>query len=151
MYPYASIKMKLAIKFSSTKGNSSKYFINMCIFTRFYVCLLVGWKIRTVMLSRSILQGSQITYGFQKMEWPCRYKYCVIIFRYKLIDNCLVRYINVLVYIMQSFGSQEWDAGFAIQALLATNLIEEIGPTLAKGHDFIKKSQVCLIHMTNTR
>ncbi|KAH1238173.1 Beta-amyrin synthase [Glycine max] len=43
---------------------------------------------------------------------------------------------------MQSFGSQEWDAGFAVQAFLATNLIEEIGPTLAKGHDFIKKSQV---------
>ncbi|CAI8583857.1 unnamed protein product [Vicia faba] len=43
---------------------------------------------------------------------------------------------------MQSFGSQEWDAGFAVQALLATNLVEEIKPTLAKGHDFIKKSQV---------
>ncbi|CAL0335335.1 unnamed protein product [Lupinus luteus] len=43
---------------------------------------------------------------------------------------------------MQSFGSQEWDAGFAIQALLATNLIDELGPTLRKGHDFIKKSQV---------
>ncbi|KAI5392257.1 hypothetical protein KIW84_076878 [Lathyrus oleraceus] len=43
---------------------------------------------------------------------------------------------------MQSFGSQEWDAGFAVQALLATNLIEEIKPALAKGHDFIKKSQV---------
>ncbi|MED6110491.1 Beta-amyrin synthase [Stylosanthes scabra] len=42
---------------------------------------------------------------------------------------------------MQSFGSQEWDAGFAIQALLATNL-DEITPTLEKGHDFIKKSQV---------
>jgi beta-amyrin synthase len=46
---------------------------------------------------------------------------------------------------MQSFGSQEWDAGFAVQALLATNLVEEIGPALAKGHDFIKKSQVCSI------
>lgn len=46
---------------------------------------------------------------------------------------------------MQSFGSQEWDAGFAVQALLATNLIEEIKPTLTKGHDFIKKSQVYLI------
>ena len=44
---------------------------------------------------------------------------------------------------MQSFGSQEWDTGFAIQALLASNLVEEIGPTLARGHDFIKKSQVC--------
>ncbi|MED6198111.1 Beta-amyrin synthase [Stylosanthes scabra] len=43
---------------------------------------------------------------------------------------------------MQSFGSQEWDAGFAVQALLATNFLDEIAPTLAKGHDFIKKSQV---------
>ncbi|KAG2725903.1 hypothetical protein I3760_01G087900 [Carya illinoinensis] len=43
---------------------------------------------------------------------------------------------------MQSFGSQQWDIGFAIQALLASNLTDEIGPTLAKGHDFIKKSQV---------
>ncbi|KAL3736990.1 hypothetical protein ACJRO7_025854 [Eucalyptus globulus] len=43
---------------------------------------------------------------------------------------------------MQSFGSQEWDTGFAIQALLATNMTEEIGPVLARGHDFIKKSQV---------
>ncbi|PRQ51838.1 putative beta-amyrin synthase [Rosa chinensis] len=43
---------------------------------------------------------------------------------------------------MQSFGSQEWDTGFAIQALLATNLTDEIGTTLARGHDFIKKSQV---------
>ncbi|KAH0982201.1 hypothetical protein GBA52_009378 [Prunus armeniaca] len=43
---------------------------------------------------------------------------------------------------MQSFGSQQWDTGFAIQALLASNLTDEIGPTLARGHDFIKKSQV---------
>ncbi|KVH88743.1 Prenyltransferase/squalene oxidase [Cynara cardunculus var. scolymus] len=43
---------------------------------------------------------------------------------------------------MQSFGSQEWDAGFAVQALLATDLTQEIGYTLRKGHDFIKASQV---------
>ncbi|XP_062076402.1 germanicol synthase-like isoform X2 [Humulus lupulus] len=43
---------------------------------------------------------------------------------------------------IQSFGSQLWDASFAIQALLASNLVDEIGPTLARGHDFIKKSQV---------
>ncbi|XP_059446573.1 beta-amyrin synthase-like isoform X1 [Corylus avellana] len=43
---------------------------------------------------------------------------------------------------MQAFGSQLWDAGFAIQALLASNLTDEIGPTLARGHDFLKKSQV---------
>ncbi|KAK7825983.1 beta-amyrin synthase [Quercus suber] len=40
-----------------------------------------------------------------------------------------------------SFGSQSWDAGFSIQALLASDLIDEIGPVLAKGHEFIKRSQ----------
>ncbi|KAM7503308.1 hypothetical protein LguiB_002212 [Lonicera macranthoides] len=43
---------------------------------------------------------------------------------------------------MQSFGSQEWDTGFAIQALLASDLTNEIGPTLMKGHNYIKESQV---------
>ncbi|KAB1213289.1 Beta-amyrin synthase [Morella rubra] len=43
---------------------------------------------------------------------------------------------------MQTFGSQVWDASFAIQALLATNLTNDIGPTLMRGHDFLKKSQV---------
>nr|AIK19223.1 triterpene synthase [Eugenia uniflora] len=43
---------------------------------------------------------------------------------------------------MQSFGSQEWDTAFAVQALLASNMTEEIAPVLARGHDFIKKSQV---------
>ncbi|XP_038890186.1 beta-amyrin synthase-like isoform X6 [Benincasa hispida] len=43
---------------------------------------------------------------------------------------------------MQSFGSQSWDAAFAIQAILATNLHEEFSDTLKKGHDFIKKSQI---------
>ncbi|KAK8503426.1 hypothetical protein V6N12_034821 [Hibiscus sabdariffa] len=43
---------------------------------------------------------------------------------------------------MQSFGSQVWDANFALQALLATNLSDEIGPTLMEGHNFLKNSQV---------
>ncbi|XP_010537756.1 PREDICTED: camelliol C synthase-like isoform X2 [Tarenaya hassleriana] len=43
---------------------------------------------------------------------------------------------------MQSFGSQLWDTGFAIQALLASNLSNEIPDILRKGHDFMKKSQV---------
>ncbi|KAL0012880.1 hypothetical protein SO802_007988 [Lithocarpus litseifolius] len=43
---------------------------------------------------------------------------------------------------MHSFGSQLWDTSFTIQALLASDLINEIGPVLARGHDFIKKSQV---------
>ncbi|KAL9320898.1 hypothetical protein ACSQ67_012737 [Phaseolus vulgaris] len=38
-------------------------------------------------------------------------------------------------------NSQSWDAGFIVQALLATNLIDDLGPTLAKAHDFIKKSR----------
>ncbi|KAK7359688.1 hypothetical protein VNO77_01651 [Canavalia gladiata] len=40
---------------------------------------------------------------------------------------------------MQSIGSQIWDIGFGVQAVVATNLIEETGPILAKAHDFIKK------------
>ncbi|KAF7844819.1 Beta-amyrin synthase [Senna tora] len=43
---------------------------------------------------------------------------------------------------MQITGSQVWDATFTIQALLATNLIEEIAPVLARAHYFIKESQV---------
>ncbi|XP_059447343.1 beta-amyrin synthase-like isoform X2 [Corylus avellana] len=51
------------------------------------------------------------------------------------------RYIDIGC-VQKGFGSQLWDAGFAIQALLASNLTDEIGPTLARGHDFLKKSQV---------
>ncbi|MED6164230.1 Lupeol synthase [Stylosanthes scabra] len=43
---------------------------------------------------------------------------------------------------IQSFGSQMWDAAFAIQAILACNLSEEYGHTLKKAHDFVKASQV---------
>ncbi|XVF74829.1 hypothetical protein PTKIN_Ptkin13bG0142300 [Pterospermum kingtungense] len=42
---------------------------------------------------------------------------------------------------MQSFGSQVWDASFLLQAMLASNLSDEIGPTLMKGHNFLKNSQ----------
>ena len=47
---------------------------------------------------------------------------------------------------MQSFGSQVWDTSFALQALLAGGLTEEIGETLRKGHDFLKKSQVSVLN-----
>ena len=43
---------------------------------------------------------------------------------------------------MQSFGSQMWDAAFAIQAILSCNLNEEYGSTLRKSHEFVKASQV---------
>ncbi|EFH64022.1 ATLUP2 [Arabidopsis lyrata subsp. lyrata] len=43
---------------------------------------------------------------------------------------------------MQSFGSQLWDTGFAIQALLACDLSDETDDVLRKGHNFIKNSQV---------
>ncbi|KAH7564798.1 hypothetical protein JRO89_XS09G0030200 [Xanthoceras sorbifolium] len=43
---------------------------------------------------------------------------------------------------VQTFGSQVWDTALGLQALLASNLTDEIGPTLAKGHDFLKKSQI---------
>ncbi|GFP95103.1 beta-amyrin synthase 2 [Phtheirospermum japonicum] len=44
--------------------------------------------------------------------------------------------------ILGIFQCQQWDTGFAIQALLASNLTDEISDTLKKGHDFIMKSQV---------
>lgn len=43
---------------------------------------------------------------------------------------------------LQSFGSQLWDSGFALQALVASNLANEIPDVLRKGHDFFKNSQV---------
>ncbi|KAF8413574.1 hypothetical protein HHK36_001565 [Tetracentron sinense] len=43
---------------------------------------------------------------------------------------------------MQSYGSQLWDTAFAIQAILASSLIEEYRDTLKKGHYYIKQSQV---------
>jgi squalene cyclase len=48
---------------------------------------------------------------------------------------------------MQSFGSQMWDAGFAIQAILSCNLNEEYWPTLRKAHEFVKTSQVRICHV----
>ncbi|CAO2831851.1 unnamed protein product [Amaranthus hypochondriacus] len=43
---------------------------------------------------------------------------------------------------MQSIGSQWWDAAFTIQAIFASGLAHEYGPTLKKAHDFVKASQV---------
>ncbi|CAN1344463.1 Beta-amyrin synthase [Linum perenne] len=44
---------------------------------------------------------------------------------------------------MQTFGSQQWDTSFAIQALLACGMnVDETGDVLRKGHEFIKSSQV---------
>ncbi|XVE78769.1 hypothetical protein DITRI_Ditri14bG0004500 [Diplodiscus trichospermus] len=43
---------------------------------------------------------------------------------------------------MQSCGSQMWDAAFAIQAIVSSNLSDEYGPTPRKAHDFLKASQV---------
>ncbi|KAG5569822.1 hypothetical protein H5410_059588 [Solanum commersonii] len=43
---------------------------------------------------------------------------------------------------MQGCGSQSWDASLAIQALLASEMNDEISDTLRKGHGFIKQSQV---------
>ncbi|XP_040951795.1 lupeol synthase isoform X2 [Gossypium hirsutum] len=43
---------------------------------------------------------------------------------------------------MQTFGCQMWDAAFAIQAIMSSDLSEEYGSTLRKAHDFLKASQV---------
>lgn len=52
---------------------------------------------------------------------------------------------------MQSFGCQMWDAAFAIQAILSSNLADDYGPTLRKAHDFVKASQVETFAPNNTQ
>ncbi|KAJ0034617.1 hypothetical protein Pint_26436 [Pistacia integerrima] len=42
----------------------------------------------------------------------------------------------------QSFGCQLWDAAFAIQAIISSNLVGEYRQTLRKAHEFVKASQV---------
>ncbi|KAE8652477.1 probable oxidosqualene cyclase [Cucumis sativus] len=43
---------------------------------------------------------------------------------------------------MQGYnGSQLWDVVFAVQAILATDLVDEYGSVLKKAHNFIKNSQ----------
>ncbi|KAL4572563.1 hypothetical protein LXL04_019343 [Taraxacum kok-saghyz] len=39
-------------------------------------------------------------------------------------------------------GSQLWDVVFSVQAIVATNLVDEYRSMLHKAHDFIKNSQV---------
>ncbi|XP_010048521.2 cycloartenol synthase [Eucalyptus grandis] len=44
---------------------------------------------------------------------------------------------------MQGYnGSQLWDVAFSVQAILATNLVDQFGSVLKKAHDFIKNTQV---------
>ncbi|KAM7519436.1 hypothetical protein LguiB_018398 [Lonicera macranthoides] len=43
---------------------------------------------------------------------------------------------------VQNLGSQLWDAVFAIQAIIATNLEDEFGTTLRRAHNFIKETQI---------
>ncbi|GLT66452.1 hypothetical protein SLA2020_388170 [Shorea laevis] len=44
---------------------------------------------------------------------------------------------------MQGYtGSQLWDVTFSVQAILATNLVDEYGSMLRKAHNFIKNAQV---------
>ena len=68
----------------------------------------------------------------------------IYIWSYVLKDIARNKRIVTMIYaiFMQSFGSQSWDTSFTIEALLASDLINEIGPVLARGHDYIKKSQV---------
>lgn len=42
-------------------------------------------------------------------------------------------------------GSQVWDAGLTVEALVATDLVKELGPTLKRAHSFLKNSQVYII------
>ncbi|GAU38836.1 hypothetical protein TSUD_356870 [Trifolium subterraneum] len=77
-------------------------------------------------------------------RWPfnklVRDKALQIVMKHIHYEDENSRYITIGC-VNKSFGSQSWDASLTIQALLAANRIEDIGPTLAKGHEFIKKSQ----------
>lgn len=56
---------------------------------------------------------------------------------------------KVNIDLMQSFGCQMWDAAFAIQAIISSDLAHEYGPTLRKAHDFVKASQVESLYQTS--
>ncbi|KAF3787560.1 Cycloartenol Synthase [Nymphaea thermarum] len=45
-------------------------------------------------------------------------------------------------------GSQSWDTPFAVQSIIATNLVEDCQIMLRKAHDFIKNSQLTLWFLT---
>lgn len=57
---------------------------------------------------------------------------------------------NECYVMVQSFGCQTWDAVFAIQAIIASNMVHEYGTTLRKAHQFIKDSQVQFIYNSLT-
>ena len=61
--------------------------------------------------------------------------------------NC-TRHNNIL----QGYnGSQLWDAAFAAQAIISTNLYQEYDSTLRKAHTFIKNSQVVFLCVVGTQ
>ena len=50
--------------------------------------------------------------------------------------------VDMIILFQGYNGSQLWDAAFAVQAIISTNLVEEYSPTLKKAHAFVKNSQV---------
>ena len=49
---------------------------------------------------------------------------------------------------MQGYnGSQLWDVALTVQAVLATNLVDEYSLMLKKAHDFIKNTQVYILNI----
>ncbi|AQK90412.1 Cycloartenol synthase, partial [Zea mays] len=56
-------------------------------------------------------------------------------------DEC-TQYINLGPVNKGNNGTQLWDAGLIVQAIVSTNLTEEFGPTLKLAHAFIKNSQI---------
>ena len=130
-----------------------------------YVCLLVGLKIQMGIVSRNILLEWKNTYGSLKMESRCMlvhmfyqtihvcwtFKYDFIFVTFEGLAKKKGKLLTLTCSISeQSFGSQLWDTCFTIQAFLASDLTNEIGPTLARGHDFIKKSQVCFLSLKSS-
>ncbi|KAM7519437.1 hypothetical protein LguiB_018399 [Lonicera macranthoides] len=46
------------------------------------------------------------------------------------------------LFARRNLGSQLWDAVFAVQAIIATNLDDEFGTTLKRAHNFIEETQI---------
>lgn len=95
--------------------------------------------------------------GLEKMELRCRFVFIATKTTPKKQILSLLASLHrkatqivenlTLFQLLQSFGSQVWDCGLSLQALLASDLIDDIGPVLKKGHEFLKESQVCVLFL----
>ncbi|XP_039771852.1 parkeol synthase-like [Panicum virgatum] len=79
------------------------------------------------------------------MHWPgrkLREKALATAMRHIHYEDECTRYINLGAVPKIYDGSQVWDAGLTVEALVATDFVKEIGPTLNRAHSFLKNSQL---------